>query len=130
MALPEPESVPRMTGALMVKNVHDRIGIKAILLGIGLSALTGWTGVKISQDFSTGGAIFYLFPIVSLLNPLLRTLRREWALSSRELAFVHGMPVCASATVMCYAHYWPAVLTAPVYFANPENRWEGPSSPT
>jgi len=38
-------------------------------------------GSALCADFSTGGAIFYLFLIVSFLNPFLRALRREWALS-------------------------------------------------
>lgn len=104
-------------------NVNRGVRPTAILFAIVLAALVGWTGVNISQDFSTGGAVFYLFVIVGLVNPLLHWLRADWALTRLELAFLYGVLVCSSACVMGYSHYFPMVMTAPVYFANRENRW-------
>jgi len=104
--------------------MNGNVRFAAILIGVAACVLIGLSGADMNQDFSTGGAIFFLFLIVLLVNPVLSLCVQRWKLSSGELVFIYGMMICASTTVMCHGVYFPSIVSAPVYFADAQNRWE------
>ncbi len=81
-------------------------------------------GSLLDANFSTGAALFLFFFLVGGLNTLLRIARRSWALRRGELAtiYVMMMVACAIPTVGLIG-YLPPLLTAPFYYATPENDW-------
>ena len=81
-------------------------------------------GSYMSIDFSTAGAIFVFFVIVAIVNTLLGRIHRSLALSSSELKTVYIMMTvaCAISTMGLTAQILP-ILTAPYYYAIPENSW-------
>jgi hypothetical protein len=48
-------------------------------------------GSRMAQDFGSPVALFILFILVALLNPLLGWLRRSWYLSTAEITLVYIM---------------------------------------
>lgn len=98
----------------------------ALALGLGAPYATMvLRGSTMALDFSTPGAIFLLFVLVAGPNLLLRRFRPKLALSPAELITVYIMMVIASAipTMGLTAQVLP-LITAPYYFATPENKWE------
>lgn len=65
-----------------------------------------------------------LFIFVAFLNPLLKLIRKRWALSEQELAVIAIMGLCACA-IPTYGMvgYLFSTTAAPFYFASPENLW-------
>ncbi|MCX7705105.1 MAG: hypothetical protein N2115_02450 [bacterium] len=106
-----------------METIEMRMRLWVFVLGILLCAGIGWIGVRISSDFSTGGALFFLFIVTFPFNWILWKIRKSWMLNRQELVLLYGMMVCASATVMGYANYLISYLGAPIYFADPQNRW-------
>ena len=110
-----------------------RVPVKALLIGIlmclvinvvmsyGVLAMGtfNWTG-----DFISGGAILLLFLLILVYNTPLVLVRRQWALSSRELVLVYTMMIVATAipTVGLTAQLIP-FLAEVFYYATPENGW-------
>jgi hypothetical protein len=76
-------------------------------------------------DFSTPGALFLLFFLVVGPNALLRRLWPHKALSPAEILTVYSMMIVASAipTMGLSGQLYP-LISAPAYYANPENKWE------
>ncbi len=77
-----------------------------------------------TSDYITAGAMMIFLLIVGLFNPLLKVVRRSWALRTRELVVIYAMMIVASAIptwglVTNLFH----ILTRPFYYATPENRW-------
>ena len=81
-------------------------------------------GSYMALDFSTAGAVFLLFVLVFVVNRALGWLRSSWALSPAELITVYIMMIvaCALSTMGLAAQLVP-IITAPFYYATPENEW-------
>ncbi|MFQ6131567.1 MAG: DUF6785 family protein [Armatimonadota bacterium] len=99
----------------------------AAILGLGCPYATHvLEGSFMDIDFSTAGAVFLLFVLVAGPNLLLRALRPAWALNRAELISAYIMMVVASAvTTMGLSSQLPPLITAPYYYATPENKWAG-----
>ncbi|MGQ9608436.1 MAG: DUF6785 family protein [bacterium] len=81
-------------------------------------------GSYMSIDFSTAGAIFLFFVITAIINTALGKIHKNLALTSSELKTVYIMMTvaCAISTMGLTAQILP-ILTAPFYYALPENNW-------
>ena len=81
-------------------------------------------GSLLAANFTTGAALFLFFFLVGGVNTCLRVCRRSAALRTGELAtiYVMMMVACTIPTVGMMG-YLPSVLTAPYYYATPENGW-------
>ncbi len=81
-------------------------------------------GSYMSIDFSTAGAIFLFFVITAIINTTLGKIHKNFALASSELKTVYIMMTvaCAISTMGLTAQILP-ILTAPFYYALPENNW-------
>lgn len=103
--------------------IAGSLGVLAISIGdqYGLMVIHG---SYMSIDFSTAGAIFVFFVIVVLVNTFLGRIHRSLALNSSELKTVYIMMTiaCAISTMGLTAQILP-ILTAPYYYALPENSW-------
>jgi len=99
--------------------------VGASILGVGCPYATHvLRGSFMDIDFSTAGAVFLLFVLVVGPNLLLRLLRPAWALTRAELITAYIMMVMASAvTTMGLSSQLPALISAPHYYATPENKW-------
>jgi hypothetical protein len=70
------------------------------------------------------GLAFLFMVVVAGLNVVLKLIRRRWGLSPRELLLIYimimvgGQPVSYGMT-----SYLLSIISAPYYFATPENRW-------
>ena len=78
----------------------------------------------LTSDYITAGAMMVFILLVGLVNPLLKVVRRSWALRTSELVVIYAMMIVASAIptwglVTNLFH----ILTRPFYYATPENRW-------
>ncbi len=81
-------------------------------------------GSAMAADFSTAAAIFLFFILVGGINTLLKLIKRSLALNSSELLLVYIMMIVACALPsMGLTEYWLSTITAPYYYASPENRW-------
>jgi putative tricarboxylic transport membrane protein len=76
-------------------------------------------------DFSTPGAIFVLFLVTALINPVLHLVRRRLALQPRELLVVYIMTLlaCSIPTMGVVCQVLP-IISGFHYYATPENHWE------
>ena len=64
--------------------------------------------------------VFWLF-----LNVLLKRILPEVALTGTELLVILGMGwVVGTVPAIGWTGYWTGIMTAPVYYASPENGWE------
>jgi len=81
-------------------------------------------GSYMAIDFSTAGAIFLFFVMVAIINVALGKVNIRFALTSPELKTVYIMMTvaCAIPTMGLTAQLLP-ILTAPFYYALPENSW-------
>ena len=70
------------------------------------------------------GLVFLFMVVVAGLNVVLKLIRPRWGLSPRELLLIYimimvgGQPVSYGMT-----SYLLSIISAPYYFATPENRW-------
>ena len=97
-------------------------------LGVGFGCVYGTMvlrGSYMDLDFSTPGAVFLFFVLFLVSRGLLRWLRPAWALQPREMITVYIMMIVASAipTMGLTGQILP-LITAPRYFATPENKWQ------
>ncbi len=97
----------------------------ALAIGIGTQyGVMVIHGSYMAIDFSTAGAIFLFFVVVAIINMPLGKLSKRAALTSPELKTVYIMMTvaCAIPTMGLSAQILP-ILTAPYYYALPENSW-------
>ena len=97
----------------------------ALAIGIGTQyGVMVIHGSYMAIDFSTAGAIFLFFVMVAIINMPLGKLSKRAALTSSELKTVYIMMTvaCAIPTMGLSAQILP-ILTAPYYYALPENSW-------
>ena len=97
----------------------------ALAIGIGTQyGVMVIHGSYMAIDFSTAGAIFLFFVMVAIINMPLGKLSKRAALTSPELKTVYIMMTvaCAIPTMGLSAQILP-ILTAPYYYALPENSW-------
>jgi len=81
-------------------------------------------GSMLAANFTTGAAFFLFFFLVGGVNTMLRVVRRSSALKGGELAAIYAMMMIASTIpTLGLMGYIPPVLTAPFYYATPENNW-------
>ncbi len=81
-------------------------------------------GSWMAGAFSTGGALFLLFILVAILNPLLKLIKRGIEFEATELVTIYIMMIVASSIVAVglTEHLLPAIVGV-YYFATPENDW-------
>ena len=81
-------------------------------------------GSYMAIDFSTAAAIFVFFVLTFIINAGVGRVNSRFALSVTELRGVYMMLVAACAIpTMGYSAQLLPIITAPFYFATPENNW-------
>ncbi len=109
------------------------VTLRAFLTGLVCSALVaGGTqygeiflrSSRMSDDFSTGGALFVFFFLVAAVNVVLKLLGPRVAFRPAELILVYVMMMTSCAvTGMGLTHYQIPLMATLPYFATPENDW-------
>ena len=109
------------------------VTLRAFLTGLVCSALVaGGTqygeiflrSSRMSDDFSTGGALFVFFFLVAGVNVVLKLLGPRVAFTPAELILVYVMMMTSCAvTGMGLTHYQIPLMATLPYFATPENDW-------
>ena len=74
-------------------------------------------GSPIACDFSAVGAIFFLFVLAGLINPLCKTWKIPFTLSSRELITVYIMMITAQSVITMGLINQLPILASPFYYA-------------
>ena len=106
---------------------------KAILVGcfsaFGVSAGAAYGTMYLHGSFmalgtSMPGAVFLMFVLTLIVNPLLRLLDPRFALNRRELLLVHIMMVIASPIPTLFVGPLLNTIVYPFYHATPENQWQ------
>ncbi|MDA1192207.1 MAG: hypothetical protein O3A46_11070, partial [Candidatus Poribacteria bacterium] len=106
---------------------------RAAVIGLALSAFIGFGttvnimvihGSYMAIDFSAAAATFILFVWAFFVNGALGRIYPSFALTAGELKLVATMMLvaCAIPTMGLVAQLLP-IITAPYYFATPENGW-------
>lgn len=72
---------------------------------------------------STVGALFLLFFLAGLINPLLKLIHPRAGLNRGELLLIYIMMVMASPLPVFFAGRFIGTILTPFYFATPENDW-------
>ena len=80
-------------------------------------------GSFMALGFSTVGAVFLLFFLTGLINPLLKTLHPGTGLHRREILLIYVMTVMASPLPSLFTAKFLVQVTIPFYYATPENGW-------
>jgi len=117
----------------MTKQTERTLTIRAVLIGVFLSIFIGigttynimvLHGSYMAIDFSAAAAIFLFFLISLFANIVLGKIKKTFALTPGELKTVYMMMLvsCAIPTMGMAAQLLP-IITAPFYFARPENNW-------
>lgn len=105
---------------------------RALLLGcicafcISAGAVYGTLYLKgsfMALGTSMPGAVFLLFLLAFLVNPLLKLVHPRLGLRRGELLVVYIMMVMASPIPTLFAARFLRTITYPFYFATPENEW-------
>ena len=112
---------------------HEGATVRSFLIGTLVSLLIGLgiayadnaiRGSYMAFDFGSPVAVFFLFVIVALLNPLAGWIRRAWFLSEAEITLVFIMAlVAASIPAMGLTGFFLPYLSGAQYYASPENGW-------
>jgi len=107
---------------------------RAILLGCIFSFFIG-AGVAYGTFYlhgsfmalgtSTVGAIFLLFVLTGLVNPLFKLIHPRLGLNRQELLLIYVMMVMASPIPTLFTGRIFGTILAPFYYATPENDWQG-----
>jgi len=97
--------------------------IVGTIFTIGLSVWAQYSenivqGAAVACDFSAVGAIFFLFVLVLLINPLFKVCKVPFALSRRDLITVYIMMITAHAVVTMGLINQLPILVSPFYYAN------------
>ena len=72
---------------------------------------------------SLPGAVVLLFFLAGLINPILKTIHPKAGLNRRELLLVFVMMSMASPLPTLFAGRLLSIVSAPYYYATPENDW-------
>ena len=104
-----------------------------------ISVVSPWAILAVKGSQLTSNAIpviavFLLFAVVALAQPLLRLLSRRFAFGRAELITVYVMMLAGSVVVTTgLTGSFLSVISGAVYYATPENNWEtlfwSPSQP-
>ncbi len=81
-------------------------------------------GSFMAFGFHTIGAMVLLFVLAGVVNPLLKLIRQGAHLSRGELLLVYIMMVMASPIATLFTWQFLTQITAPFYFATPQNNWQ------
>ncbi len=129
MALASPVEAPVVSAAR-----SSAFSGRAVAAGVVASALIGvgcpyatfiLQGSYVDLDFSTPGAIFLLFLLTAGVNNWVARLNPRWALTPGECLTVYIMMIVASAVqTMGLSGQLMSIITAPYYYATPENDWD------
>jgi hypothetical protein len=116
---PYPPSNPFTARAI----IAGTLGVVIIGLGTTYNIMV-IHGSYMALDFSAAAAIFLFFVLTFMINPIAGALKRTWALNAGELKTIYVMMLvaCAIPTMGLSAQLLP-IVTAPFYFATPENSW-------
>ena len=117
----------------MFPSPSESVTKRSFLIGTAVSVFVGVgviygenviRGSRMAQDFASPIALFILFVLVTMLNPLMGWLRRPWHLSPAETTLVYIMAL-AAATIpsMGLTSFFIPYLSGAQYYATPENRW-------
>ena len=124
---------PELLGAEELEGRERGLPTRVLVIGLILAvflALAGPYGHYIIKttllytSYLPLGLIFPFLIVVAVVNALLKSLRRSWALTPRELLLIYimimvgGQPVTYGMT-----SYLLSIISAPYYLASPENRW-------
>ena len=104
---------------------------RAFLIGALFSLIIGFVSpytvmaiqpMGMSADFIAAGALFLLFFLVGIINPILKLLKIPF--NQKELILIYSMMIAASA-VPCWGFMLNVIpiTTGLYYFATPENEW-------
>ena len=98
------------------------IGV-GIILVVGLSIWAQYScnivqGSPVADDFSAVGAVFFLFFLVGILNPLFKTLKIPFTLNSRDLIAIYIMMITASSVITIGLINQLPILVSPFYYAS------------
>lgn len=77
----------------------------------------------LAHDYLPLGTIFPFIVLVTVINVALKRIRRRFALSPPELLVVFVMGLVGSTIASNTTGYLLAIISAPYYFASPENQW-------
>ena len=80
-------------------------------------------GSYMTLGTSTVGALFLLFFLAGLINPLLKWVHPRAGLNRGELLLIYIMMVMASPLPVFFAGRFIGTILTPFYFATPENDW-------
>ena len=80
-------------------------------------------GSYMALGTSTVGAVFLLFLLTGLINPLFKLIHPRVGLNRRELLLIYVMMVMASPLPTVFAGRIIGTILAPFYYATPENEW-------
>ena len=81
-------------------------------------------GSWMAIDFGSPVAVFLLFVLAAILNPVLGLCRRSWHLSASEVTLIYVMAlVAASVPSMGLTGFILPYLSGAQYYATPENGW-------
>ena len=80
-------------------------------------------GSYMTLGTSTVGALFLLFFLAGLINPLLKLVHPRAGLNRGELLLIYIMMVMASPLPVFFAARFIGTILTPFYFATPENDW-------
>lgn len=79
---------------------------------------------RMSDDFSTGGALFVFFFLVAVINVILKLMGPRVAFNPGELILIYIMMMTSCAvTGMGLTHYQIPLMATLHYFSTPENNW-------
>ena len=124
MALPQSQPEPER---------QRRITVRAILLGTATAALlniySDYTGMILGSASLVKAqlSMAMLLPFVAwlIINLILKVTWPRMALSSAELLVIYSMSwIVGTVSASGWTTYWGGVVSTPLYFASPENRWE------
>ncbi|MCM8830296.1 MAG: hypothetical protein NC824_04785, partial [Candidatus Omnitrophica bacterium] len=115
----------------MEKFLTRRAFITGLLLSIAIAFVAQYS-VNITHssymaiDHMPAGGIFFFFVLVFIINTLFKLIRPSLAFSPGELLLVYIMVLVASSvTEMGLGSQILPIISGPMYYASPENQWEG-----
>ena len=130
----KPHTAPGVVAGELAVGADDQSAftVRAFAIGALLSFIIGagvpyasfyLQGSFMALGFGTVGAVFLLFVLVGLVNPLLKTLHPSVGLHRREVLLIYIMMVMASPLPSLFAAKFLVQITIPFYYATPENEW-------